>query len=170
MWSNAQKGLLKRAQAAAGLADEEYRTALATVSGWADCRSSTDARLTDRQWDLMMAYVEAIHWGRVDAGELQVSCKPGAVFKNRGYWSKKNPRENTSRDRFVQKDATAECLRLENALAELGYGLRYFQAIQARIVPWSLLAYRAALTRTLESMTRKLANSTSVIPGKNIQF
>jgi hypothetical protein len=53
---------LKRAQAQAALDDADYREAIATVSGITDCRSSTDARLSDRNVDILMAYFEAIYW------------------------------------------------------------------------------------------------------------
>jgi len=151
MLSRAQQILIKRAQAEAGLSDPDYREAIATVSGWADCRSSKDRRLTDRHVDLLLSYFEAVFWMAVDAGQLQPSCNPRAVFKQRCYWAGKNQRGNTSRDRHVERAMTAECLRLENDLAALGYGLSYFQGIQARIVPWSLPVYRAALQRTLVS-------------------
>jgi len=70
MLSRPQQILLKRAQAEAALPDPDYRSAIATISGMADCRSSKDPRLTDRHVDNLLSYLEAIHWRQVDAGTL----------------------------------------------------------------------------------------------------
>lgn len=156
--STPQKGHLKRAQAEAGISDFDYRSSLATVSGMEDCTSSTDPRLTDRHFDLVMAYFEAIHWQAVDAGTLQPSCKPNAVFRKRGYWAGKNPRGNTSRDRYADGDLTAEITQVENDLSKHGYGLPYFQAIQnnlRRNGGFSPAAYLGAIKRTLAAKLRK---------------
>src|SRR5208283_660769 len=98
MLSRAQQILLKRAQREAALADGEYREALETVAG---CRSSKDSPLTDGHLDSLLGYFEAIHWRKVDAGDLQRSCRPDAVFRQRGHWAAKNTRQETSRDRFI---------------------------------------------------------------------
>ena len=76
MLSRRQQILLKRAQREAALDDAEYRDALATVSG---CRSSKDPEFTDRHLDVALAYFEAIHWRKADAGLLPPSCKAAAV-------------------------------------------------------------------------------------------
>lgn len=155
MLTRRQKILLKRAQAEAGLDDADYREAIATVSGWPDCRSSKDARLTDGQFDAVISYFEAIHWQRVDSGALQPACKPDAVFRQRGYWQSKNRRANTSRDRYVAREMEGRVRAAESRLMELGCGLAYLQAIQNRIGrPLSLVNYAAALERTLAAKER----------------
>lgn len=154
MLSRPQQILLKRAQQEAALADADYREAIATVSGMADCRSSTDRRLTDGHMDGLLGYFEAIHWRKVDAGELQSACKPDAVFRQRGFWAGKNRRGNTSRDRYVQRDLSAQIQSLEQELHELGYGLKYCQAIQQKLRVngvFSQAAYLGALSRTLKA-------------------
>ena len=153
MLTDPQKSLLKRAQREAQLADVEYRHAIETVSGLSGCRSSTDARLTDRHLDLLLAYIEAIFWGRVDAKALQPSGNPAAVFRRRGFWAEKNRKGNTSRDRFTRDQLIRQIGEREAALMELGCGLSYFQAIQNKqrtdAGGLDLVKYLSALDRTL---------------------
>jgi hypothetical protein len=151
MSSRDQQIMIKRAQLQAALSDDEYRDAIAMVSGMADCRSSKDGRLTDGHIDNLMAYMEAIYWRKVD---LQQPCKAGAIFQQRGYWANKNQRGNTSRDRYVAKEKSDEATALENELHALGFGLAYVSAIQRNIQPFTMLAYVAALKRTLKAKQR----------------
>jgi hypothetical protein len=158
MISRSQQILLKRAQREAGLPDDEYRDALQTVTG---CRSSKDQQLTDRHLDLLLGYFEAIHWRKVDAGELQPSCKPDAVFRHRHYWSSKNTRQETSRDRFTQSTVEREIAGLEAGLGDLGFGEGYCASIRQKSTrgrhdPHALFLYRAALRRTLAAKKRGL--------------
>ena len=155
--SRGQQILLKRAQREAALSDEDYREALQTVSG---CRSSTVPRLTDRHVDLALACFEAIFWRMVENGELQPSCKPDAVFRQKGFWAAKNPSENTSRDRFAASSISQEIARLELDLAALGFGRNYCAAIRQEVTNGqtglrSDYAYKAALRRTLAAKQRK---------------
>lgn len=154
MLTRAQQILLKRAQQEAGLDDADYRSAIATVSGHEDCRSSTDPRLTDENADKLLSYFEAIHWRKVDARQLQPSCKPLAVFRQRGYWAGKNRKGNTSRDRHANIEIGHAVNALEDELMKMGYGLTYLSAIQNRIVPFSVVNYHAALKRTLAAKRR----------------
>lgn len=157
MISRAQQILLKRAQAQAGIDDEEYRQALEMVSGQAGCRSSKDPRLADRHVDNLLAYFETIYWNRVDRAELAHVDDPKAVFRQRGYWAGKNPKGNTSRDRYTESETASQVEQLEAELMrDHGCGLRYFQAIQNNIQPFSVVAYRAALERTLKAKRRKV--------------
>lgn len=139
--------LLKQAQREAGLGDEDYREAIATVSGMADCRSSKDGRLTDEHWDGLLSFFEAIFERRTQNEE----CKTGKVFRTRGYWAERNRRGNTSRDRFTEAELTREVLGLETRLNGLGFGFRYLQGIQNRVRPFSLMGYLAALRRTVRA-------------------
>jgi hypothetical protein len=153
MLSNPQKALLKRAQRECGLDDSEYREALELIAG---CRSSTDSRMTDRHLDQLLAYMEAIHWRGIDAGKLQQSCKPDAVFKNRDYWKAKNPSTETSRDRWTGRNQGAQIRDLEAALARLGFGPAYCEAIRQKVChgredAHALHLYQAALQRTLKA-------------------
>lgn len=157
MLTRRQQILIKRAQQAAALSDEEYRDAVALVSGMPDCRSSKDARLTDGQVDNLLAYFEAIHWRKVDSGAVQPSCKPDAVFRQRDYWATKNIHGNTSRDRYADNSHQAAVTDLENQMHALGFGMGYLRAIQNRIQPFSLAKYAAALKRTL-AYKQKLAD------------
>ena len=159
MLTRPQQILLKRAQREAGLEDAEYREALATI---ADCRSSKDRRMTDRVLDKALAYFEAIHWRKVDQGELQPSCKPDAVFRQRGFWAAKNTRFETSRDRYTANAIGTEIAKLESSLAELGLGESYCDAIRDQVTEGrrdaqALRHYAAALTRTLNAKRRKIS-------------
>lgn len=154
MLSNPQKALLKTAQRQATLVDVEYRDAIATVSGMADCRSSTDDRLTDSHMDRLMSYLEAIYWRKVDNQELQHVFKANAAFRQRGFWAERNRRGNTSRDRFTELAINGEIADLEAGLAELGFGAAYCAAIRASVGAAGLFKYAAALKRTLEAKQR----------------
>ena len=77
-------------------------------------------------------------------------------------WASRNPSQNTSRDRFRQNTIEREIAEFESALAALGFGSNYCQAIRARAVegrrdPHSQFLYRAALRRTLAAKERKVA-------------
>lgn len=154
MLSNSQKSLVKRAQRECQLSEAEYRDALEAAAG---VRSSTDPRMTDRGVDLVLAYLEAIYWCRVDAGDLQPSGKPGAVFTVRGFWKGRNPRGNTTRDRYNgQLSPHSKILELESRLQDLGFDANYCSAIREKVThsrqdDRSLHAYVAALKRTLSS-------------------
>ncbi len=52
--------LLKRLQRAAGLADADYRALFPEVTGFADCRSSTDGRLTNEHMDALKGRLLAL--------------------------------------------------------------------------------------------------------------
>jgi hypothetical protein len=158
MLTRAQQILLKRAQREAGLDDAEYRDALATVSG---CRSSTDPEMTDRHLDVALAYLEAIHWRKVDAGTLQPCRKAAAVFRQRGHWAGKNTRQETSRDRYARRNVGHEVADLETALGGLGFGPGYCAAIREKVThgrtdAHALHLYRAALERTLRAKRNQL--------------
>ena len=158
MLTRPQQILLKRAQREAALEDAEYREALEAVSG---CRTSKDARLTDRHLDLAMAYLEAIHWRKVDRCELQPPCKPDAVFRQRGYWAGKNSRQETSRDRHNGVNLDGEVRALESSLQRLGFGPAYCATIREKVTggrtdPHAQHLYRAALERTLKAKQKQL--------------
>src|ERR1017187_8978482 len=165
MLTRPQQILLKRAQREADLSDSDYREALQTVSG---CRSSKDPRLTQDHLDNALKYFEAIYWRKMDRGELQPSCRPGAVFAQRGYWAKKNTRTETSRDRYTSAKAMPEICALESALAGLGLGAPYCAAIRECVTHGdqdasALYRYRAALARTLRAKKNNFAGH-SVAP------
>lgn len=151
MLTRPQQITLKRAQQQAGIADQEYRETLAFLSKLPGCSSSTDPRLTDEHFDILMAYFEAIYWNRQDRPA------PGATspFRQKGYWARKNPKGNTSRDRYTDETIGAEIAKLENELNSLGFGFRYTQTIQNKIQPFSLFKYKAALERTLQAKRKK---------------
>jgi len=158
--SRAQQIILKRAQREAALDDTDYRDALRVVSG---CSSSTDPRMSDRHIDLALAYFEAIHWRKVDAGELQPPCKPDAVFQQRGYWARKNPRQETSRDRYTATDVGQAVAALESALATHGLGAAYCASIRRNVTDGrndahAMHCYKAALQRTLSAKERKISS------------
>ncbi len=156
MLTRPQQILLKRAQAEAGIEDAEYRATLMTLTA---CRTSTDPRLTDRQLDDLLSYFEAIYWRRFDAGEIQASGSALPVFRQRNYWAHRNGRAHNSRDRFVEIELQRAIEALHTRLAELGFGFAYTQAIEQRIHPFSLVAYKAALERTLKSKLGKPVSS-----------
>jgi hypothetical protein len=156
MLSRPQQILLKRAQREAGLSDEDYRGALETVAG---CRSSTSPAFTDQHLDKVLSYFEAIHWRAVDAGKLQASCSSTAVFRRLGFWSTRNTRQETSRDRFNGLNLNAEIAALESKLAALGFAASYCGGIRKNVTKGrddahALHLYRAALTRTLKAKAR----------------
>lgn len=162
MLTRAQQILLKRAQAQAGVQDAEYRDTLEHFCG---VRSSTDERMTDEHFDLVLAYLEAIYWRAVDAGTLPAPCKPSEPFVQRSYWASKNPAGNTSRDRYTVGELNEEIALLERQLAlEFGCNPGYFEAIKRNVIPqawrnmtWpaGLVKYKAALERTLDAKRRK---------------
>ena len=157
MLSNPQKALLKRAQREAGLSDDDYREALEMVAG---CRSSTSPALTDRHLDKLLAYFEAIHWRAVDAGTLQPSCKPNAVFRQRGFWAGRNTNAETSRDRWNDQNLGRDVSDLERQMAALGFGQGYCAAIRNKVAhgrddAHALHLYCAALQRTLKAKARR---------------
>jgi hypothetical protein len=160
MLSRPQQILIKRAQREAGLGDAEYRDALEIISG---CRSTTDARMTDRHVDLALAYFEAILWRQVDLGTLQASCKPDAVFRQRGFWAAKNTQQETSRDRYSRTKLDREIAALEAALLAIGFGPGYCAGIRQKVSPSqdarSLWSYKAALERTLRAKQRKFSGA-----------
>jgi hypothetical protein len=162
MLLRAQQILLKRAQQECHLPDGEYRDALELVC---HCRSSKDPEMTDRNLDTLLAYFEAIHWRKADAGELQASCKPNAVFRQRGYWASKNTHQETSRDRFTGQNLRREITDLENQLKRYGFTDGYCASIRSNVTHGrndarALHLYRAALDRTL----RAKANQSSASP------
>ena len=150
MLTRRQQILLKRAQADAGLADEDYRDALEKVTGLAGCRSSKDDRLSDGHLDNLLSFFEAIYW-------QQEGRKESKVFSMRGYWASRNRRGDTSRDRFTQGQIQSEIADLEEQLAKLGFGKAYVGSIRWRIQPPTPWAYKAALERTLKSKQRAAA-------------
>jgi hypothetical protein len=155
--SNPQKSLIKRAQRQARLNDDDYRDVLQTVSG---CRSTTCPQVNNRHCDKILAYIEAIYWRKVDQNELTHAGDPRAVFQQRGYWSQKNTKQETSRDRYTQADASTDIEHLESDLAALGYGPSYCAGIRQTVTkgatnPRALNTYAAALRRTLKSKQPK---------------
>jgi hypothetical protein len=153
MISRGQQILVKRAQREAGLEEDDYRDALEAVSG---CRSTRDARLTDRHVDLALAYFEAIYWRKIDSGIPQAGCKGDAVFRQRGYWASKNTREETSRDRFAHSTLDQSIRLLEAEMEAAGFVPKYCAAIRRKVTGGdtdlrSGYAYKAALERTLRA-------------------
>src|SRR5438046_2695550 len=103
MLTNKQKALIKTAQRDAGLSDAEYREAWQLLSGQLSVVSSTDPRLSDEHFDTFMSYLEAIYWGNVgQASRLSPPARASKVFARRNYWSRKNTRAETSRDRYTR--------------------------------------------------------------------
>lgn len=153
MLSRAQIILIKQAQREAGLEDGDYREAIATVSGIADCRSAKDGRLTDEHFDGLMSYFEAIYWRAADAPR-SAGGATRRVFRAKGYWANRNRKGNTSRDRFTEKQLMEEVLAVENRLMGLGCTIPYLQGIQNRIRPFSLVGYLGALRRTERAKCR----------------
>lgn len=157
MLTRSQQILLKRAQREAGLSDADYRDALEMI---ADCRSSKSPTLTDRHLDKLLGYFEAIHWRAVDAGTLQPSGSPTAVFRQRGFWSARNTNQETSRDRFNASSVGRPVADLEKELEALGFGQGYCASIRKKVTAGRDDAhaqhlYRAALQRTLSAKTRR---------------
>jgi hypothetical protein len=148
MLSRPQQILLKRAQKECGLSDVDYRDCIAAVSGFSDCRSSKDPRLTDAHVDGLMSYFEAIFW-RTHPPTFQPSNQ--AIFRSPNFWSHRNRRGNTSRDRYVSQDLAAEIAAAEKALADLGFGAFYVAAIRNNVGPSGDRHYLAALHRTLKA-------------------
>lgn len=147
--------MLKQAQREAGLPDDDYRDAIAAVSGMPDCRSSKDPRLADEHLDALMSYFEAIFWRKVGTTSTSSVTSKHRFFRARGYWANRNRKGHTSRDRFTESELTRDILVLEQRLMTLGCGLGYLQAIQNRIQPFSLVTYLAALRRTAAAKARK---------------
>lgn len=153
MLTNEQKGLLKQAQAQAQIRDDEYRDTLSTLTGWANCTSSTDPRLTDGHLDRFLAFFEAIYWRGVEQGTHPAPHRPGQIFAQRGYWANKNKGGHTSRDRFTATELQTRTQAAEAALQRHGKNLAYLNAIQAKTGPgWN---YCHAIERTLAALRRK---------------
>lgn len=150
--------MVKRAQREAGIGDEEYRATLESLTG---CTSSKDARLSNRQFDVILAYFEAIAWRGRDRGELPAPGRTG-VFLRRGYWAGKNTAAQNSRDRYVRHEFQGDIKALEERLQGLGCSPSYLGAIRTKTR--TVTAYRAALTRTLRSREE------TAVPADNIPF
>ncbi len=145
------RGRLERTRV--GQTHSHYREWLGTVCG---CNSSTDPRLGDHSLDTLLALFEAIHWRKVDAGQLQPSCKATAVFRQRGFWKARNNRAENSRDRYVERSLTEQIEELEKEFAALGCGPHYCETIRQRATSGrggtqALHSYLHAMKRTLKS-------------------
>lgn len=157
MLTPSQIRLVKMAQRLAGLGDADYRDAIATATGLADCTSSKDPRLGDDQFDRVMSYLEAIYWRAVDTrAELRTpnsEFRPRQPFLRRGYWAAKNRAGNTSRDRYSAEELQARCTAAETELRSLHLKpAGWFAEVRRRTGPgWP---YFAALQRTLTSLRR----------------
>lgn len=97
----------------------------------------------------------------MDQRELQPSCKPDAVFRQRGYWAGKNTRQETSRDRYNGMNLDGEVSALESSLQRLGFGLAYCATIRAKVTggrtdPHAQHLYRAALERTIKVKQKQI--------------
>lgn len=149
MLTREQQILLKRAQQAAKIEDDEYRQTIEQFTKLPGCRSSTDKRLTNEHLDLLMAYFEAIYWKGVDGGRIAPLASPKAVFFRRGYWASKNTRLETSRDRFTRGSLVDQIAQAESNLGQFGFGADYFAAIKVRTKEGQ--PYLQALRRTYQS-------------------
>lgn len=151
MLSNKQKALLKTAQRDAGIEDADYRE---MMHHWTGCSSSTDPRLTDEGFDLLMGLFEGIYWWQKTTA-MGVAFHHSKVFKVDGYWGKKNPKGNTSRDRYAEQGLEADIAALEVELEGMGYGGAYLDQIKLR-AGTLMVNYRAALKRTIAAKRRAL--------------
>ena len=163
MISRAEQIWLKRAQAAAGIADTEYRESL---ERFAHVRSSTDPRLTHDQFERLMGYFEAIYWSLRDSGAVQ----PNEVFRRRGYWAERCHDGDRNRARYAMHQQTEQIHELERDLIGMGFSVDYLDEIRMRSMhapqhptPRDLAGYRAALQRTLDSRQRKEIHETAAV-------
>lgn len=76
MLTNLQKAYLKRLQRSAKISDADYRSIFPAVTGWEDCSSSTDDRLTNRHMDDLVARLRAIARPDDLAGQLRQERQP----------------------------------------------------------------------------------------------
>ena len=158
MLTNPQKALLKRAQRQAGIPDAEYREHLHLLAG---VRSSTDPKMSNEHFDLLMPLFEAFYWCAVDSGTRPAPENfRDPVFAVRGFWAARNTKGNTTRDRFNGEDLRGRIAALENDLAALGRDEFYCGAIRRKVTRGrddarALQAYCAALARTLKTKTRR---------------
>jgi len=160
MLTNAQKQLLKRAQRWARMEDEDYRDSLATVTGWQDCRSSTDPRLTDEHVDRLMRWWEWGYWQAVDSGEFEHVGARSNPFRDRNYWAAKNRMGGNSRDRWAADQFQRRCTQLESLMRAAGKRDEYLTVIRQRTGGgWK---YVGALERTLRAMHRKQSEKRAV--------
>lgn len=150
MWSDSQKALVGQARRLLGMAscgpgEDDYRDLLAMISRLPDCRSATDARLTEEHFDHVMRALEFSYWARIDGGEKLTRAKP---FLARDYWRGKNSHcGQTSRDRFSARGFNAQLHAAETALQALGKDHSYLRAIEEKTGGGH--AYLAALRRTI---------------------
>lgn len=155
--------LIKRAQREAGLDDAAYRAALRDELHLG-VSSSKDPALGQKEFDLIMAYFEAIYWkgsAIVPIANERVS-REKSVFRQRGYWAGKNFGGETSRERHRARPVADEIATIERELADLGFGAAYCQKIRDRVTRGiagarAMQKYCAAIARTLR-FKRKLAN------------
>jgi hypothetical protein len=171
--SRDQQILLKQAQAQSGIDDTEYREFLESVTALFGCHSSSDPRLTDAHLDNLISFFEAIYWHGVDSHTLRspqeiidtwyidhprATKLPTLPFRERGFWATRNTRGNTSRDRYSAEDVQSQIRAAEGQLVAMGFGFRYLQAIQNKIVPFDGWKYLAALKRTIAWQKKKRTN------------
>jgi hypothetical protein len=151
--TNAQKSLLKQAQRAAFIGDDDYRATISAVTRLEDCTSSTDPRLMEQDLDTLLKWFEDFFWGEVDGGRLPAPRPKGHVFSVRGYWKRKNPKDGpNSRDRHAEGNLQSRCQWLESQLHKLGCDAHYLGKIYANTGGgWP---YIKALERTLKSKQR----------------
>jgi len=157
MLTDPQIWKLKAAQKQAGIDDEEYRSTLRQLCG---VSTSKDASLGNEQWDMLMSYFEAVYWRGVDAGRLPRPCKATAPFQQPGYWSSKNTRQETSRDRYNLSEIQRDITSLETELGSLGCAPAYLDAIRSKVTHGketvaSLYRYLGALRRTHAARLKK---------------
>ncbi len=129
-----------------------------------------------------MKYFEAIYWRASDSlspreragvrgpGSPSFPSCPSVnprskIFQRRGYWASKNPRGNTSRDRYVSNNIESVVERLESELNSLVGNPRYVGAIRNNCLcsafprPQEWANYAAALRRTIAAKRKKLGLS-----------
>jgi hypothetical protein len=130
--TKSQKIILHQAKRQAVLDDTEYRDLLEHIGG-PGVRSSTDPKLDNRHLDKILAFMEAIYWRKVDAGQVEHEFNPKHTFRNRGFWAQRNTAQETTRDRFNTAELAAAIQELEAEAPQMGNHPNYIDAIKWKV-------------------------------------
>lgn len=156
MLTNSQKTLVHTAKRAFGITDDEYRQLWADVTGWTDCRSSTDKRIGQREFEKFMAYTERLFWVAVKKKIIDPILTRPFNPSNKTYWADRCAQGDTRRTAYRTAAASPQRLEIEDKLRALGYPAAKLDHIRksCRYNEWAMIQ---AFRRLHDSLTQEPA-------------